>query len=173
MSDLDEESIFGKESKSKPHLQAEMRNGTSSGTPIQEIESASKQKSRNKMTLLSTQGRTQSLGGVLLEKKDQSCSINETPRKSPRRKKQNSSKEMHFLYEVIEEREEEEMLERGKHILGVEWLQRALETASFDWKRNEKLVCILLDLLLYEDSDLVHRAFELLFRLFSRHNRLA
>lgn len=28
-------------------------------------------------------------------------------------------------------------------------------------------------MLLYEDSDLVHKAFELLFRLFSRHNRLS
>ena len=65
------------------------------------------------------------------------------------------------------------MMEKEKRIIAIEWVQKALETCSFDWKKNEKLICILLDMLLYEDSELVHKAFELLFRLFSRYNRLS
>lgn len=57
-----------------------------------------------------------------LSKKGPESSINETPRKTPRKKKANNSKSIQFLYEFIEEREEEELLEKEKRIVAIEWI---------------------------------------------------
>lgn len=169
-SELGDDSIFEDVSKNgKPKLQIDLKHPATSISPIGQLETGDTKKTRNTNFLMSTtHGVTTSQS-----RKEVDSSINETPRKTPRKKKVSNNKSIQFLYEFIEEKEEEELMEKEKRIVAIEWIQKALEISSFQWKSNEKLICILLDMLLYEDSDLVHKAFELLFRLFSRNNRLS